>query len=86
MPITTSAKKAVRQNARRRKGNIVYKKNIKSLMKEIKLLVSQKKNDDALKLLPQIYKALDKAAKRGVIKKNNASRNKERITKLINKK
>jgi small subunit ribosomal protein S20 len=86
MPITTSAKKAVRQNARRRKGNIIYKKNIKSLMKDIKSLVSQKKNADALKLLPQIYKALDKAAKRGVIKKNNASRNKERITKLINKK
>ena len=39
-----------------------------------------------LKLLPDIYQALDKAAKVGIIKKNNASRRKSRLTKLIDKK
>ena len=37
------------------------------------------------KLIPQLYKALDKTAKVGIIKKNNASRKKSRIAKLINK-
>jgi ribosomal protein S20 len=35
--------------------------------------------------LPQIYKALDKAAKVGVIKKNTASRKKSRLTIFFNK-
>lgn len=85
MPITKSAKKALRQNLRRRVRNLIYKKKIKNLLKEVKSLVSQKKIEEAKKILPQIYKTLDKAAKRGVIKKNTASRKKSRITKLINK-
>jgi len=83
MPITKSAKKALRQNIRRKTRNIVYKQKIKTLTKEIKVLVSQKKTEEAKKLLPQIYKALDKAAKEGITTKNNASRKKSRITKLV---
>jgi len=86
MAITQSAKKAMRQNERRKAHNIVYKNNIKGLVKQARALVLQKKNDEAKKLLPAIYKALDKAAKVGVIKKNNASRRKSRLTKLIDKK
>ena len=41
--------------------------------------------EEALKLLPEIYKAIDKTAKRGVIKKNTASRKKSRLTKAIQK-
>jgi small subunit ribosomal protein S20 len=85
MPITKSAKKALRQNVRRKAGNLVYKNKIKDLLKEVKNLVSEKKLEEAKNLLPQIYKALDKAAKVGVIKKNAASRKKSRITKLVNK-
>lgn len=85
MPITKSAKKALRQSVRRRKGNIRKKEKFKNLLKEARRLVSQKKIEDAKKLLPQIYKSLDKAAKTGVIKKNTAARKKSRITILINK-
>jgi len=46
---------------------------------------SQKKSEEAKKLLPQVYKLLDKAAKTGLIKKNTVARKKSRITKLINK-
>jgi len=84
--ITKSAKKAVRQSARRKEQNIAYKNKIKILVKEARILVSTKKSAEAKKLLPEIYKALDKAAKVGVIKKNNASRRKSRLTKLIYKK
>jgi small subunit ribosomal protein S20 len=86
MPVTKSAKKALRQNVKRRARNIRRKKKVKSLIKEVKRLVSQDKAEEAKKLLPQIYKALDKTAKVGIIKKNTASRKKSRITTLINKK
>ena len=85
MPITKSAKKALRQSQKRRKRNLVYKKGIKEITKKIKNLVSQKKTKEAKSLLPQLYKILDKAAKVGVIKKETASRKKSRLTKLINK-
>ena len=84
-PITKSAKKALRQSKKRRVRNIQKKKIIKKLLKEIKNLVSEKKNEGAKKLLPQVYKLLDKAAKTGLIKKNTVARKKSRITKLINK-
>ncbi|OGZ84312.1 MAG: 30S ribosomal protein S20 [Candidatus Staskawiczbacteria bacterium RIFOXYD1_FULL_39_28] len=86
MAITKSAKKAIRQSAKRKVQNTAYKNKIKTLVKEAKSLVLQKKNPEALKLLPDIYAAFDKAAKIGVIKKNKASRSKSRLTKLIEKK
>jgi small subunit ribosomal protein S20 len=86
MAITKSAKKAIRQSAARKDRNIIYKDNIKKLIKEIRALVLAKNLEDAKKLLPKIYSALDKAAKVGVIKKNNASRRKGRLTKLVDKK
>lgn len=86
MAITKSAKKAIRQSATRKEQNSVYKNKIKALVKEARTLVLAKKMPEAKKLLPDIYSALDKAAKVGVIKKNNASRRKSRLTKLIDAK
>ena len=83
MAITKSAKRAWRQSLKRRKRNLVYKEKIKNLIKEMRNLISQKKVEEAKKLLPQIYKILDKAAKVGVIKKNTAARKKSRIAKAI---
>jgi len=85
MPITKSAKKAIRQNIRRKKRNLVYKNKIKDLVKKVKVLTAENKKEEARSLLPQIYKALDKAAKAGVIKKNTASRKKARISRLVQK-
>jgi len=85
MAILKSAKKALRQSVKRKVRNLIYKNKIKNLFKEAKVLVSQKKINEARALLPQVYKALDKAAKVGVIKKNNASRRKSRFAKLIGK-
>jgi len=83
MPIKNAAKKALRQNAKHHARNAAGENKIKNLVKEVKTLVLQKKAKDAKNLLPQIYQALDKAAKTGIIKKNTASRTKSRITKLI---
>lgn len=62
---------------------MIYLKNMRSLIKEIRSFSLQKKITEAKELLPKVYKILDKAAKVGVIKKNNASRKKSRISKLI---
>ena len=85
MPITKSAKKALRQSQKRRTHNIQKRKTIKELVKNIKKLVSEKKNSEAKALLPQIYKLLDKAAKTNLVKKNTSNRKKSRITKMINR-
>ena len=67
MAIIKSAKKAIRQNKRRRVQNLVYKNKIKNLIKEVRVLVLAKKIKEAKDLLPAIYEALDKSAKVGVI-------------------
>lgn len=85
MAITKSAKKALRQSQKRKTINVRKREKIKILIKEARNLVSQKKAEEAKKLLPQLYKLLDKAAKTGLIKKNAASRKKSRIAKAISK-
>ncbi len=85
MAITKSARKAIRQNAKRKEGNIIYKDKMRGLIKTARALVLEKKVDEAKKLLPQIYQILDKAAKVGVIKKNTSSKTKSRLALLINK-
>jgi len=81
MAITKSAKEALRQSERRKIQNVKRKKTLRSLLKEAKGLVAQNKKEEAKKLLPQIYQALDKAAKTNVLKKNAASRKKSRLAK-----
>lgn len=83
MPITKSAKKALRQSVKRASRNRMYEKKIKILVKKARTLIEGKKTEEAKKLLPEIYKILDKAAKTSVIKKNTASRKKSRIAKAI---
>ncbi len=85
MPITKSAKKAVRKEAKRRTLNLGYKKKIKELKKQLLLLIKEKKTKEATGLLPKYYKTVDKAAKVGTIKKNAANRKKSSLAKLLAK-
>jgi small subunit ribosomal protein S20 len=83
MPIIKSAKKALRQSLKRREFNLSRKLAIKNVIRKIKKLKIEEKKEEAQKLIPQAYKAIDKAAKRGVIKKRTASRKKSRLVKSI---
>lgn len=85
MPITASAKKALRQSKRRNARNQKRREAFRSVIRDIEKLVASKKANEAEKLLPKAYQALDKAAKTGVMKKNAAARKKSRLTKLIRK-
>ena len=82
MPITSSAKKALRSSKRKRVFNLHRKNEMKNVIKEYKKLILNKKTNEAQKLIPRLQKAIDKAEKRGVIKKNTASRKKSRLIKI----
>ena len=82
MPIIQSAKKALRGSLVKKAMNDRNKKNIKETIKEIEKLVKEKKKTEAKKLIPKAYSVIDKATKRGVIKKNTASRKKARLSKI----
>lgn len=85
MPIKDSARKAMRNSAKKRVFNLARVREMRSLVKEVRELVKDKKKKEAETLMPKTYKALDKAVKTGVIKKNNASRMKSRLTQAIKK-
>lgn len=83
MPITKSAKKALRQSKKRKRLNLARMNKMKQLIKKIRKLCLENKKEEAKKLLPEVYQAIDKAAKRGVIKKNTAARKKSKMTTLL---
>jgi small subunit ribosomal protein S20 len=85
VPITKSAKKALRQSEKRKARNIKQKEKIKGALREIRDLVTEKKIKEAKNILPRLFKLLDKGVKKGLIKANTAARKKSRITQLINK-
>lgn len=76
MPITQSAKKALRQNRKKRTVNEAQKRTLRAVIKKF----IKNPNTEGL---PSVYQKLDKAAKTNLIKKNRASRLKSRLTHLI---
>jgi small subunit ribosomal protein S20 len=83
MPITKGAMKADRQAKRRRIYNIRRKSVLADAVKGVEKAVLSGDAAKAKELLPKAYQAIDKAAKRGVIKDNTASRKKARLTKRV---
>ncbi len=82
MPITKSAKKAIRGSLRKKAINDRRKRSMKEIIKKVEKL-SKTDKAEAIKMLSSAYKTIDKAAKKGVIKKNNAARKKSRLSKLV---
>lgn len=85
MPITKSAQKALRQSARRRIQNTKRKIAVKKAVKDLKKLVSEKKEKEAREALVRVYAVADKVAKTKFIKKNKADRIKSRAAQFLKK-
>lgn len=85
MPITSSAKKAYRASLKKKIFNDRRMRVMREAVKSTKKLVAQKDATAAQASLSEAYKAIDKAAKRGIIKKNTAARKKSRLSKMITK-
>jgi len=85
MPIKEAAKKYLRQTKKHRVLNLSRARAVKDTTKKIAKLVTAGSKDEAKKLISAAYQAIDKAAKRGIIKKNTAARKKSRLMKMLNK-
>ncbi|MGB4076828.1 MAG: 30S ribosomal protein S20 [Minisyncoccia bacterium] len=78
MAITTSAKKAHRASLKKRVFNVHRKRMLSSAVKSAR-------KDATPESLSKAYQAIDKAAKRGIIKKNTAARKKSRLARALAK-
>lgn len=85
MPIKKSAKKALRTGSRRRVANLRRSRAMNEAIKSYRSLAAAGKKSEAATALSSAYQAIDKAAQRGVIKPNTASRKKSRLTALLAK-
>ena len=79
-----SAIKRAGQNEIRRMRNKSVKTRIKNSVKNVRLAVSEKSSEAALKKLDDAKSIIDKAAKKGTIHTKTASRKISRLTKLVN--
>jgi small subunit ribosomal protein S20 len=83
MANTRSAAKQARAAVRRRARNRVQLSTVRSSEKKIRSLAKAGKIEDAAKLLSTFQSQIDRAAKKGVVHKNTASRHKQRVAALL---
>ncbi len=83
MPTKDSAKKYIRVTARRTAQNKVTKGLFRGAIKKTRAAIGQSNIDDATKWFSFAQKFLDKAVKKGVVKKNTASRLKSRLNTAV---
>ena len=76
MPLTKSAIKKMKQDAKKRAINRVLNAKLKQLTKEAY-------ENPSSELVNKTYSLIDKAAKRGLIHKNTANRKKSLLSKKI---
>lgn len=82
MANTRSAQKAMRQTAKRSALNLKFKRAYKEALKNVEKAINAGEADLTGKVVAA-QKALDKAAKRGVIKPNTAARKLSRLMKKV---
>jgi small subunit ribosomal protein S20 len=83
MANTRSAAKQARGAVRRRTLNRSQLSTVRTSEKKIRALAKAGKTDEALKLLPSFQSQIDRAAKKGVVHRNTASRHKQRVFALF---
>ena len=83
MANTRSAMKRIRQNQKRRVHNRVYRGSARTSVKKARLAIEAGNVEEARQATMDAVKALDKAAGKGILHKNNASRRKSRLMKQL---
>jgi len=78
-----SAIKRNRQNIKRRMRNRIYRGQARTFIRDARLSLVEENLDEARETTLKAVKALDIAAKKGVIHKNNAARRKSRLMKQL---
>jgi small subunit ribosomal protein S20 len=80
---TRSAKKRILQNEKRRSRNRVFRGRARTFVKKARLAIDSGDLEAARTATIEAVKELDKAAQKGVLHKNNASRRKSRLMKSL---
>lgn len=84
MANTQSAIKRIRSSERRRKINQVHRSRARTYVKRARALIASGRIEEAEVATLVAVSALDKAAQKGIIHKNNAARRKARLVKRLN--
>jgi small subunit ribosomal protein S20 len=93
MPVGTAVKqkkkkksvlKNIRQTERRTVINRGHRSSVRTAMKKLRGLISAGNIEEARQLIPETYRALDRAIQQRVLHENTANRYKSRLTLAIN--
>ena len=79
MPNTKSAERRMRNNHRKHLHNSAVKSRLRRAEKQFRATLAAGKKEEAVKLLPTVHSAFDKAVKVGVIPRSSANRKKSRL-------
>jgi small subunit ribosomal protein S20 len=79
-----SAMKRARQAEKRNLRNTAVRSAVKTIIKKVESAISSGNKEDAGKTLIDVIRTLDKAASKGVIHRNTASRKISRLTRKVN--
>ena len=80
-----SALKRIRSSEKKRQRNQIFRSSARTYVKKARqLMAEQGKTEESEAAVRQAISALDKAAQKGVIHKNNAARRKARLMKMLN--
>ena len=80
-----SAKKRILVTAKKTMRNKMIKSSVKTAIKKVLVAVKADNKEEAKVALKNAIQAIDKACSKGIFHKNNASRKKSRLSKLVNK-
>jgi small subunit ribosomal protein S20 len=83
MPIIKSAIKRAKQNIVRRERLQPYRTHMKTMMRKLVDLVKEGKKAEAQALMPKVFKAIDTATKKQILHRNNASRKKSLMARMV---
>ncbi len=80
-----AAKKSIKQDKKKRLHNTAIASELKTFIKKLNALINANKPDEAVKVLSALTSKLDKAVKKGLIKRHNADRKKSRLASNVAK-
>ena len=83
MPNIKSQAKRLRQNEKRRLRNRYFRGRARTFIKKARKAMDEGNPDAAREFTAQAIKALDKAAEKGILHKNNVARRKSRLMKRL---
>lgn len=78
-----SAKRQWRRSLRRNAINKKNKSILRSQIKKLRAAIESKDSEEAQKLLPQTFSAIDRSIKKGTIHENKGNRYKSRLSRQV---